>query len=100
MKEFPVASTNCRTRRTCWGEIAPARLPVSGSMWWKWWVNRTGQLPVVDEVDESVWAIGGFNGHGMPFGAIVADLVADWIHTATRPPALAPLALDRLVPTP
>lgn len=53
------------------------------------------ELPVVDEVDESVWAVGGFNGHGMSYGPIIASLLADWICTATRAPALAPLALDR-----
>ncbi len=33
-------------------------------------------IPVVDEVAESVWAIGGFCGHGMPFGAGIGKLLA------------------------
>lgn len=76
--------------------LFPALGPVSAVRGWAGAMAFTpDQLPVVDEIDESVWAIGGFNGHGMPFGAVVADLVADWIHTATRPPALAPLTPDR-----
>ena len=33
-------------------------------------------IPVVDEVAESVWAIGGFCGHGMPFGASIGRILA------------------------
>jgi len=52
-------------------------------------------LPVVDEVDKSIWAAGGFNGHGMSSCAIVADLMIDWMCTGARAPVLAALALDR-----
>jgi glycine/D-amino acid oxidase-like deaminating enzyme len=34
-------------------------------------------LPIVDEVAESVWAIGGFCGHGMPFGASIGKVLAE-----------------------
>lgn len=52
-------------------------------------------LPVVDEVDESIWAVGGFNGHGMPYGASVGRLLADSVATGARVPGLAPFRVDR-----
>jgi gamma-glutamylputrescine oxidase len=52
-------------------------------------------LPIADRVGESIWALGGFNGHGMSYGAILARLVADWVDTGERPPDLALLAADR-----
>ncbi|MEV4642000.1 FAD-dependent oxidoreductase [Actinoplanes sp. NPDC049548] len=53
------------------------------------------RLPIADRVDESVWAVGGFNGHGMPYGAIVADLVAEWVCAGIAGPPLSPLSLGR-----
>lgn len=52
-------------------------------------------LPVADKVDESIWAVGGFNGHGMPYGASVGRLLADSVATGAPVPGLAPFRADR-----
>ncbi|GIJ51791.1 FAD-dependent oxidoreductase [Virgisporangium aliadipatigenens] len=76
--------------------LFPALGPVRSAHSWAGAMAFTADgLPVAERVDESVWAVGGFNGHGMPFGAIVADLVAEWVCTGVRGTRLAPFALDR-----
>jgi gamma-glutamylputrescine oxidase len=52
-------------------------------------------LPIVDEVDQSIWAVGGFNGHGMPFGASVSRLLIDSVAAGTRMAGLDPFRVDR-----
>jgi glycine/D-amino acid oxidase-like deaminating enzyme len=54
-------------------------------------------LPVADAVPDmpGVWVTGGYCGHGMPFGPIVGQLLADAAVTGHTPSALAALALDR-----
>jgi gamma-glutamylputrescine oxidase len=76
--------------------LFPALGPVRALRGWAGAMAFTpDQLPVVDEVTDSVWAIGGFNGHGMPFGASIGNLVANSVASGVRAPALAPFALDR-----
>lgn len=54
-------------------------------------------LPVADAAPDlpNVWVTGGFSGHGMPFGPIVGQLLAEAITTGTTPAALHPLRIDR-----
>jgi gamma-glutamylputrescine oxidase len=52
-------------------------------------------LPIVDQIDASTWVVGGFNGHGMPFGASVGAHLADVVAGGARTPALQALRLDR-----
>ena len=54
-------------------------------------------LPIVDhsETSENIWYGGGFNGHGMPFGPILGQLLATTVLTGQRAPALAPLVHTR-----
>lgn len=76
--------------------LFPALGPIRATHSWAGAMAFTPDcLPIADQVDESIWAVGGFNGHGMPFGATVADLMANWMCTGVREAALSPLALDR-----
>jgi glycine/D-amino acid oxidase-like deaminating enzyme len=54
-------------------------------------------IPVIDQVPDlpNVWVMGGFSGHGMPYGLRIGQLVAEAVTTQTRPPQLAPFRLDR-----
>jgi glycine/D-amino acid oxidase-like deaminating enzyme len=82
-------------------QLFPAIGPINAVRGWAGAMAFTpDHLPIVDQLDDSIWAIGGFCGHGMPFGASIASLVADSIVAGVRAPALAPFALDRptLVP--
>ncbi len=51
--------------------------------------------PIVDEIDESFWAIGGFSGHGMPFGASIGKLLATHLSSGSPLASLTHLRLDR-----
>jgi glycine/D-amino acid oxidase-like deaminating enzyme len=53
--------------------------------------------PIADRVPgiDAAWFVGGFCGHGMPFGMRVGQLLAEAAHTGTKPDALLPLRLDR-----
>ena len=53
------------------------------------------RIPIVHEVAESVWAVGGFCGHGMPFGASISKVLAAHIIDGEPPAELAHLRLDR-----
>ncbi len=59
-------------------------------------------LPVAGAVPElpGVWVVGGFGGHGMPYGPRLGQLLAEAAATGTTPGALSPLRIDRptLVP--
>ena len=59
-------------------------------------------LPIVDTAPElpGVWVVGGFGGHGMPYGPRLGQLLAEAAATGKTPTALSPLRLDRpsLVP--
>jgi gamma-glutamylputrescine oxidase len=61
-------------------------------------------LPVVDAIPglASSWFAGGFNGHGMPFGPRIGQLLAEAVTSGTLPPVLQPLRKDRptLLPLP
>ncbi len=54
-------------------------------------------LPIVDRVADmsGVWVLGGFSGHGMPFGLRLGQLVATAIASGTTPDALRPYRLER-----
>jgi gamma-glutamylputrescine oxidase len=54
-------------------------------------------LPIVDRVPSlpSVWVVGGFSGHGMPFGIRLGQLLAEAFTSGTWPTALLPFRFDR-----
>jgi glycine/D-amino acid oxidase-like deaminating enzyme len=54
-------------------------------------------LPVADAVPglANAWVVGGFSGHGMPYGPILGQLLADAVTTGRTPDELAPLRIDR-----
>jgi glycine/D-amino acid oxidase-like deaminating enzyme len=54
-------------------------------------------LPVADAVPEmaGVWVVGGFSGHGMPFGMRLGNLLADSMMQGTAAQALRPFHLNR-----
>jgi gamma-glutamylputrescine oxidase len=54
-------------------------------------------LPIADHVPEieRAWFVGGFCGHGMPFGMRLGQLLAEAATTGARPKALHSLRLDR-----
>ena len=55
-------------------------------------------LPVADAVPDvpGAWFAGGFCGHGMPFGMIFGQLLAEAALSGHKPAALAPFALGRM----
>lgn len=54
-------------------------------------------IPVVDRVPDhsNLIVVGGFNGHGMPFGLRLGQLLTEAIMTQSWPAALLPLRLSR-----
>ena len=54
-------------------------------------------LPVADAIPDvpGAWVTGGFCGHGMPYGPIVGQLLAEAVQTGSTPEALAPLRIAR-----
>ena len=54
-------------------------------------------LPVADQLPgvRGAWVVGGFCGHGMPFGMVLGRLLAQAATEGARPEALAPLSLQR-----
>lgn len=54
-------------------------------------------LPVCDRAPEldGAWVVGGFCGHGMPFGMRLGQLLAEAATSGIKPEALAPLRVDR-----
>lgn len=54
------------------------------------------RLPIADRVPDlpNTWLVGGFSGHGMPFGLPLGKLLAEAVMGA-EPAALAPFRLDR-----
>ncbi len=54
-------------------------------------------LPIADQVPEmsGVWVVGGFSGHGMPFGMRLGNLLADSMLSGTSAQALRPFRLNR-----
>ncbi len=57
----------------------------------------TDSHPIVDAAPNlpGVFFVGGFSGHGMPFGMRLGQLLATTITSGTLSPALAPFRLDR-----
>ena len=54
-------------------------------------------MPIVDRAPglPGAWFVGGFCGHGMPFGMRLGQLLAEAATSAAKPEALAPFRLDR-----
>jgi glycine/D-amino acid oxidase-like deaminating enzyme len=54
-------------------------------------------LPIADRAPElpNTWVVGGFCGHGMPFGMRLGQLLAQATVDGTPPAALTPVRLDR-----
>jgi glycine/D-amino acid oxidase-like deaminating enzyme len=54
-------------------------------------------LPIVDRVPSmpDVWVVGGFSGHGMPFGMRLSQLLAEAITGSQQPTDLGPFRLAR-----
>lgn len=54
-------------------------------------------MPICDTVPDQphIWYVGGFCGHGMPFGMSLGDLLAEAAASGKHPEGLRPLRLDR-----
>jgi glycine/D-amino acid oxidase-like deaminating enzyme len=54
-------------------------------------------MPIADRAPElpGAWVVGGFCGHGMPFGMRLGQLLAEAATSDAKPEALAPFRLDR-----
>ena len=54
-------------------------------------------LPIVDRAPDlpHVWVVGGFSGHGMPYGLRFGQLLAETVQRGAMPSALEPFRLDR-----
>lgn len=54
-------------------------------------------LPIADQIADlsGVWVVGGFSGHGMPFGVSLGQLLAKAIITGASPESLHLFRLDR-----
>src|SRR5437588_389113 len=54
-------------------------------------------LPIADRVSDMphAWVVGGFSGHGMPFGLRLGQLLAETVTSGLPPVALKPFRLDR-----
>ena len=54
-------------------------------------------LPIADHVPDipHAWVVGGFSGHGMPFGLRLGQLLAETVTSGLPPVALKPFRLDR-----
>lgn len=55
------------------------------------------RIPIVDRVPgvEGAWFVGGLSGHGMPFGMLIGQMLAEAVQTGKAPDALWPFALMR-----
>ena len=54
-------------------------------------------IPIVDRVPNlnSAWLVGGLSGHGMPFGMLIGQMLAEAVQTGQLPPRLWPLRFGR-----
>ncbi len=54
-------------------------------------------LPIADRVPDMLhaWVVGGFSGHGMPFGLRLGQLLAETVTNGSPPADLKPFRLDR-----
>jgi gamma-glutamylputrescine oxidase len=54
-------------------------------------------LPIADRVPDMphAWVVGGFSGHGMPFGLRLGQLLAETVTNGSPPADLKPFRLDR-----
>jgi anaerobic carbon-monoxide dehydrogenase iron sulfur subunit len=52
-------------------------------------------IPIIDQLNENVWAASGFCGHGFAIGPLVGQYLAQWVASGERPAALAPFRRNR-----
>ncbi len=83
-------------------QVFPCLFPaLSGLQVMQRWAGLMGftpdYLPVADSVPEmaGVWVVGGFSGHGMPFGMRLGNLLAESMMQGTSAQALRPFRLNR-----
>jgi glycine/D-amino acid oxidase-like deaminating enzyme len=55
------------------------------------------RIPIVDRVPglDRAWFVGGLSGHGMPFGMLLGQMLAEAVQTDQAPQALWPFKLKR-----
>jgi glycine/D-amino acid oxidase-like deaminating enzyme len=55
------------------------------------------RIPLVDRVPglDQAWFVGGLSGHGMPFGMLLGQMLAEAVQTDQAPQALWPFKLKR-----
>lgn len=55
------------------------------------------RIPIVDRVPgvEGAWFVGGLSGHGMPFGMLIGQMLAEAVQTGKAPERLWPFKLNR-----
>jgi glycine/D-amino acid oxidase-like deaminating enzyme len=55
------------------------------------------RIPIVDRVPgvAGAWFVGGLSGHGMPFGMLIGQMLAEAVQTGRAPEALWPFQLNR-----
>lgn len=72
-------------------------LPAVRNRWAGWLDGTADGLPLAGQANElpGCWFACGFNGHGMPFGLRMGQLLAEAATTGTTPQAMAPFQLNR-----
>jgi len=79
-------------------ELFPQIGPLTVARRWAGLMGFTpDRLPIADTVPglANAWMVGGFSGHGMVFGPILGQVLAEAVATGVTPDALAPLRLNR-----
>ena len=83
--------------------IFPRLLPKLGNLrvaqrWAGPMAFTADHLPIVDRAPgmQGVWFVGGFSGHGMPFGMGIGQALAEAVTSNSSPVVLTPFRLDRL----
>jgi glycine/D-amino acid oxidase-like deaminating enzyme len=83
-------------------QILPHLFPALGELrvarrWAGLMAFTSDGMPVADRAPDlpGAWVVGGFCGHGMPFGMRLGQLLAQAATSGEKPAALAPFRLDR-----
>ncbi|MGH2510127.1 MAG: NAD(P)/FAD-dependent oxidoreductase, partial [Ktedonobacteraceae bacterium] len=55
------------------------------------------RIPIIDRVPglAGAWFVGGFSGHGMPFGMLIGQMLAEAVQTGHAPERLYPFRFER-----
>jgi gamma-glutamylputrescine oxidase len=55
------------------------------------------RIPIIDRVPgiENAWFVGGLSGHGMPFGMLIGQMLAETVQTGQTPERLWPFRFER-----